>query len=163
MVAVLKSIVPDLLKVDRIRLELLNGLRRFGRSAIRDVKKITDPWDNEKPNWSFKISLAGGNPSVFIDAGDGLGANKWLWLDEGTSERPAIMSSNFVPKTQPGVLSSGSGQGGLVFINPDDPQPGIEAREFSKNLIIKWTPMFQDIMQEALDKGARLSSNYIKG
>lgn len=158
-----KAITPSTLKVDRIRLELLNGLRTFGRQAVRDAKKITDPWDNEKPSWKFKVSLSGGSPSVLIDPGSGLGADKWVWLDEGTDVRYATMTPNFQPKTRRGVVSSGNGQGGVLFVNTSQPRPGIEPREFSKTLLKAWGPIYEDIMQSALDKGAALSGHLIKG
>lgn len=163
MVAIFKPIHPPKLKVGRIRLEALNGLRKAGRGMQKDFEATTQTWRNEKPTFSFNISLAGGATGTLTIqvGGNQKGQDKWFWLDEGTAVRYATMTPDFSPKTRAGFIGSGSGSGGVQFVNRQYPKPGIEARGWSEAIAEKWTPLFEDIMQEALDKGAALSGHSI--
>lgn len=160
MVAIFKPIKPANLRVGRIRLELLNGLRKVGRGMVKDYKKTVAKWKGEKPTFKFKISLKSGGPRVTVEAGGSeFGQQKWKWVSEGTDVRFATMTPDFSPKTMPGVIGSSAGSGGLLFVNTSRPKPGIEAREFNKQIQEKWTPEFFAIMNDAMARGAKLSGH----
>lgn len=57
-----------------------------------------------------------------------------FFLNVGTRVRYATMTPDFSPKTSPRVLRSGSGSGGLAYVNVNKPNPGIEKREFDKSV-----------------------------
>lgn len=157
-----KQIKPKPLKVDAIRLELLNGLRKFNSLAVKDFNETTRTWNGDKPRWETSISLAGGAiTAVIAPKGSALALNKWNWLDKGTAVRYATMTPNFIPKTSPRTLGTTAGAGGLAFVSTRVPHEGIEARGWSAIIMVKWTPVFAEIMQEYMNKGAKKSGHSI--
>lgn len=78
-------IKPPALKADTVRLELLNALKKEGREQIRMLQQTTAGWSGAKPTFEQQVSLAGGNATLLVGpGGDMQGAQKWVWLNEGT-------------------------------------------------------------------------------
>ncbi len=158
-----KGIKPSKLRDDVFRLESLNTMRKAGTAVRRDYKKTTATWKGSKPNFDQLVSLAGGGPTLVIEVNGGHGADKWFWLDRGTKVRYAVMSRNFRAKTSVGKLSSGSGRGGLIFVNKKRPMPGIKARGWTVLIVRMWTPRFKRLMEGAMGRAAKKSGHYIGG
>jgi len=156
----IKQIKPAKLKVDKVRLELLNALRAQGKEIVADYNQTVQTWRN-KPAFETAISLAGGDASVLVTP-DGPNRQQFEYVDKGT--RPHIIrprrarklrfKSVYRAKTQPGVI--GSGPGGASgedvyrdFVNP----PGTEARRFSEIIEQRRRKRFQGAMVDAMQRG----------
>lgn len=153
-----KAIKPAKLKVDAFRLESLNAMRKDGRKQIKDYQATTKTWSGDKPSWQMQISLSGVGPNMTV-FGTGPGVDKWNYLDRGTKVRYATMSADFQAKTTPRVLGSRAGKGKLLVVRKSVPRPGIEAREWTPEMVKKWTPLFAESQQEALDRAAKKSGH----
>jgi len=157
-----KAIKSSKLKEDTFRLEFLNEMRKTGTAVRKDYSKTTRTWRGDKPTFKQLVSLAGGGPTLVIEVTGGHGADKWFWLDRGTKVRYATMSLSFRAKTQVGNLSSGSGRGGVLFVNKKRPRPGIKARGWTILIVRRWTPRFKRNMEGAMGRAAKKSGHYIR-
>lgn len=143
-----KVIKPQRIRIDAVRLELLNELRRQGRAIREQYERTTRTWRN-KPKFEMLISLAKGEASVIVGTDDRI----YKFIDEGTRVRRAIMSRDWVSKTTPRVISSVPGRGHVVFISKSVNRPGIEAREFSKIIEKRTKKTFHRAMIDAVQRG----------
>ena len=162
MVVLMKAIKPVKLNDAVFRLEFLNEMRKAGTAVRRDYQRTVSSWNGEKPKFEQLVSLAGGGPTLVIEVTGGHGADKWFWLDKGTKVRYATMSMNFRAKTSVGSLSSGSGRGGLLFVNKKRPRLGIKARGWTVIIVKLWTPRFKSRMELAMRTAAKKSNHYIR-
>lgn len=140
-----KGIKPKKLKAKQVRLNLLNALRAEGRIVKKELEKTTASWKGAKPTFTFAIGLDGTDAIVLIGpAGSTEGAQKWVWLDEGT--RPHIIQARnapnlvfqttFTPKTKVKTFSSGPGNIAPPWRKTKKVRhPGIEAREWSTEIV----------------------------
>jgi len=158
----LKSIKPQRLKVDAIRLELLNELRKQGTATRNELRKATATW-SDAPRFETLISLAGGDASALTGpVGSAQQVSKFVWLDKGTRIRWAVMSSDWQSKTRPGRLNSGPGSGRVVIAGRRAmqsrnirPRPGIEARGWTEMVAKRRKRPYQRAMVKAMQRGAR--------
>jgi hypothetical protein len=74
----------------------------------------------------------------------------YKFVSGGTRVRYATMTPDFIAKTNPGVIGSGQGAGGVAFISKKHPKPGIQAREFNEVIAKKWESRFPSLMNQAL-------------
>jgi hypothetical protein len=138
---------------------LLAELRKFSKTLDAELNKTTKTWQGEKPKFESQISLTSKEARVTpVATGSEHGWHKWMWLNWGTRVRYAIMTRDFKAKTQPGVVGSTRGRGGLAFIDVNNPQPGIEPRDWSKIILKRLRPKFNAAMRAALIKGAAKST-----
>jgi len=158
----LKSIKPQRLKVDAIRLELLNALRSEAAAIKKEYRKTVQSWD-DPPSFDDAISLAKGDAVALVGpTGSQQQVNKFLWLDKGTRIRWALMSRNWRSKTRPGQLNSGPGSGRVIIAGRRamqsrniQPRPGIEARNWTDIIAQRRRRPFQRAMVKAIQRGAR--------
>ena len=75
----IKEIKPSKLKVDAIRLELLNEMRKVGTEVKKDFEKTTKTWKH-KPKFVQSISLKPPGPELFVYTEDEI----YMFVDEGT-------------------------------------------------------------------------------
>jgi len=155
-----KTIKPQRLKVDAIRLELLNALRKEGKDHKKSLDKTISSWAGDKPKMEFVISLTGQDATV-ISGPTGSGSDKWEWLDKGTRIRWALMSKGWKSKTKSGTFNSGGGAGKVVIAGKRAmqrrgirPRPGIKARGWSELLTKQRKKPFQRRVIKAMQKGA---------
>ena len=162
----LRAIKPKPFKVDAIRLETLNGLRKVGRGMRRDFKRTVQTWDN-KPKFDMKIGLTKdtGNVRVFT------ASEIYAYVDLGTKPhiiRPVrakalAFSVGGSPKTRPNVIGSYSGSAGNTPVRAKEVKhPGIKPRNFSRIIKKEWEPEFARVMQTAIDTGAKKSGHYYR-
>lgn len=161
-----KQIKPAKLKVDKVRLEILNALRAEGKEIIDDYNQTVQTWRN-KPTFEQAISLSGGDATVLVTP-DGPNRQQFEYVDKGT--RPHIIRPRratvlrfkgaYRAKTQPGVIGSGPGgaSGADVyrqFVN----HPGTEARRFSEIIEQRRRKRFQAAMVDAMQRGMEKAQN----
>jgi hypothetical protein len=153
-----KAIKPAKLKVDAIRLELLNALRKEGRVQLKDFEKTVATWDHGV-EFEMLISLSGGGPQLLVGTDDAI----YGYVNEGTKPhiiRPVnaprlAFQGQYTPKTVPGVIGSKSGgsSGDMVYANSVQ-HPGTQARDFDEIIQKKNQRRFKRAMQDAMTKGA---------
>lgn len=142
------------LNPEAFNVELLAAARKAAASLDKALETTTASWEGDKPEFESHISLTKTQVSILPGmTGSELGINKWLWLNFGTKVRYAVLSHDWSSKTTPGYVGSGPGTGRVVKIDVNNPQPGIEAREWSKTLAKWFAPIFKDVIQDALAAG----------
>jgi len=115
-------------------------LRAEAKEQLKLLQKPTDSWKGSKPR--FK-SIVIATPKqigahTFADLGTE-GGKKFMWLDEGTKVRWAVMSGDWRSKTRVGSWKSGGGKGRVVIYGRGammkrkmKARPGIKARGWTK-------------------------------
>lgn len=154
-VFLVKGIKPSRLSIDAYRLEILNQLRAEGRTQKKELDKTTKTWRGEKPKFETLVGLERppGSASVLTGpSGSDKAVNKWVWLNEGTRIRWALMSKDWKSKTRPRWFGSGRGGGRVVIAGKRAmmrrgirPRPGIKARG--------WTPDLQKRRRRPFTRG----------
>jgi hypothetical protein len=140
------TIKPKRLKVDQIRLNILNALRAEGRIIKRELEKTTTTWKGEKPKFDIAIGLDSRDAILLVGpAGSQKGAEKWIWLDEGTKPHPIRAKnapnlifrhgSGFRPKTKVQTFASFPGANKGPWVSKKRViHPGIKARKWSETI-----------------------------
>ena len=154
-----KGIKPQKLRVDKVRLNLLNALRAEGKVVKNEFEKTVRTWKGEKPTFKILISLAGGNAVVLVGPGGSTeGAQKWVWLDEGTKAHiiqarnvpNLVFRTRFTPKTKVRTFSSRSGSIKPPWrATPKVNHPGIEARQWTVEIVKRRKKPFTKSMIKA--------------
>ena len=147
---------PDPFKrLRRVMAEVEKVLIKHGRQHLTQRGKVTRTWKEEKPNHFSTIDIGRDTAKMEITLAGAHGADKWIWLDEGTSVRYATMTPGFIAKTKVRVIGSGAGRGGKMFVNRRFPRPGIAARHFSDEIGKRQTRK----LTPALDKAVGIGLN----
>jgi len=164
-----KVIKPSRLKENALRLKLLNAMRKGGRGIRRDFQKTTEHWEHDVP-FDLVISLTLPGPFVIVETDDeiynyvvkGTPPHEiWAGAYTGKSDKTVLaFSSQFVPKTQPGIIGSNPGFVGErdTFV-PMVNHPGTEARNFDKIIQRDWEPKFKRMMEQAMRDAAHASGH----
>lgn len=144
------------LRDEAIREELEKALDKLGVKLVKEFEKTTKTWQGDKPTFVPDTRLRQGTGAgLSIGMEGGRGVDKWTFLNFGTRVRYAILSSDWQSKTTPGFLGSGPGSGRVVKIDINNPQPGIEARDWSVIIMKDFKPVFREAMHDALADGLR--------
>jgi len=111
-----KPIRPRRLKVDKVRLEILNALRAEGRDVKKELEKTARNFRGAKPKFESLIGLTGGDATVLTGpTGSTKAVQKWTWQDEGTkgpypitARRAPLLKYRlgYNPGTRPGTLTT---------------------------------------------------------
>lgn len=115
---------------------------RLGLEVKLLAELTTTTW-NHKP--AFTIEK--GPRSAIVTTDD----MPWHYVNEGTRVRRALMSRDFIAKTQPGNIVSGSGAGHVVMVSRKLALPGIKARHFDKSIAAELRPQLKAIWRETYD------------
>jgi hypothetical protein len=133
---------PQGMSSARFRGLLLSHLQKIGRRGLQYAESTCSTFVSFNPEFTFSVTYAGGDAEVSVTTDSDI----WHWLDEGTSERWAVMRSPYLSKTQPGAIQSNPGLrtfGGpngeytairgrrAMMAHGMGPMPGIESRDFS--------------------------------
>lgn len=139
----MKAIIPkkNLPTKHELNRAIRNAHETAGRAGEIMVERTTATWDTA-PRVKAETKGRGGDYVTILKLTPEGEALIWHWLNEGTDVRYALMSPDFVAKTVPGRLDSGSGAGGVLMIDMRHPRPGIEARN--------WTDEIAKVMGETL-------------
>lgn len=167
-----KQIKPSRLKVDALRLELLNAMRKAGTQVKADFEKTTATWKH-KPKFEMLISLTQPGPQLLVSTDDeiygyldrGTRADYEIWAGyyTGKSNKKALVfQKGYKAKTTPGVIGSGSGGSfGAIRHTPYVVHPGIKARDFEGAIKKKREKWFKGQMEAAMKKAAAASGHAI--
>jgi len=172
MATVFKPIKPARLKEDAFRLYMLNSMRKSGREIKAEYAKTTATWAHPV-KFETLVSLAGAMFTVLVDTNDKI----FGYVDKGTGQaaghgglypitphppRKALgWNSKFSAKTVPGVVGSLPGySGGDPVFFKRVMHPGIEPRDFTKNIEKVYQPKFKKNCAEAMRQFAKGSGHY---
>jgi hypothetical protein len=155
-VVVFKEIKPKRLKEKALIASLLKGIKETGEEIKLDYGKTTKTWRN-KPVFEILSDLNPKGPEVLV----GTDSLIYKFVDEGTSVRYALMTSDFQAKTTPGIIGSKGGRGGVVYVDKRRQRPGIKARKFSPIIQKKFQPRFKRRMEQAMKAGRKKSGHAI--
>jgi hypothetical protein len=157
-----KSLKPKKLKVKEVRLKILNELRKEGRLIKREFEKTTATWKGAKPTFEIAIGLTGQDAIVLVGPGGNQeGAQKWVWLNDGTKKDYPIVAKNapnlvfrdgrgFKAKTKVKTFSSKPGANTGAWISKKQvTHPGIEARDWTGEIAKDRRKPFNKAMTEA--------------
>lgn len=158
-VELVKGIKPKKLRVDQIRLNLLNALRAEGRVIEKEFEKTTATWEGEKPGFESLIGLSRTEARVVVGpTGSKLAVSKWVWADEGTkphkiraSKKPnLVFRTSFSPKTRPNVIDSFPGSSSPPWRKTKSVNhPGTRPRNFSLTVLKRRRKIFARNMIKA--------------
>jgi len=171
-VIVFKTIKPSRLKVDAMRLKLLNAMRSCGTEIKQDFEKTTATWEH-KPEFEVLVSLTGPGPVVLVGTDDKV----YRYVSEGTrphlifagyytgktNKRALVFKSGYRAKTTPRVLGSSEGGAfGTTVVRPYVEHPGTEAREFDSLVQELWETKFKRRMEQAMKEVAQASGHRMR-
>lgn len=152
-----KTIRASKMNIKQVREELLKAAKNEAREVKKLYEQTVSTWQGDKPDFESLIEVGSNDVTILTGpTGSGLGVNKFRWLDEGTSKRWALMSSNWSSKTKPGVLKSGRGSGRVVVVGKrrmKRPRPGIKARGWTEQIGKQRSKKFIQRMIKAKNKG----------
>ncbi len=143
---VVKGIVPKKIDVAKIRADIIKASEKQGVTVANDYKKITKTWTGDKPTFPIKTTIKNDDLITSIIASGGFGAQKMVWLDDGTRPHKIkaknapklIFQTGYRRKTKAKTISSSSGGSfGPVVAALEIDHPGTEANEFSLTIANK--------------------------
>ncbi len=165
----IKEIKPSRLKVDALRLELLNEMRKVGTAVKKDYEKTTRTWKH-KPKFEVSVSLKQPGPTLIVETDDEI----YRYVDKGTkphlifagiytgksSKKALSFPVRSAPKTRPGMLRSMPGfKSSAKVARPYVQHPGSKPRGFEEAIGKIWTPKYKRWMEAAMRKAARASGH----
>jgi hypothetical protein len=142
---------------------LREALVREGIEQRRLLDKTTRTWEGDVPYFVSKETISPTQLTMTTGPhGEGKGAKKWMYLEEGTKIRWAVMSKGFKPKTRRAYLNSMKGRGDAVIVGKRammargiKPRPGIRARNWRAEVNKERSRKFKGLMQKAFDQIAK--------
>lgn len=150
-----QTLTPKAFKPKEIKLELLSENDDAGKDLVKLFERTVQTWEGERPGFEVQTHQTGDTVSLeVVLTGSDMAIKKWFWLNYGTRVRYAILSRDWQSKTAPGDLDAGEGAGRVVKIDLNNPQPGIEARGWTKIITRQFKPAYYRRMQKAMQRGA---------
>lgn len=150
-------IIPKSINTGAYRSGVDDALRLEANSIEALYRNVSDGFSSPA-EYKKRFFVLGGHQAVEVSTKDVRMVN----LDQGTEIRWAVMSSDFTPKTQKRRLSSRGGSGRTLVRGRSAmqarniaPRPGIEAREFSDEIVEQRKNRFPQRVQDAVDLAAR--------
>lgn len=134
-----------------VRGYVLNACKQTGKDVQNDFEATTRTWSHEV-NWQTKYGFAGGEAYVSVRTDD------WIWhtLNQGTNVRYSTMTPDFMAKTKVRQFSSWPGQGGVAYVDPSKPRPGIKARDWTPLAHQTYRYVFEQRIRSAMSRGMGL-------
>lgn len=124
------------------------ALDEASKEALRLANLTTQSWDERPTFTAHKVySDLGGRVEIWVSD------KRWLWLDQGTKVRYAVMTKPFVAKTKVGVLYSYGGTGRLARVmqkKKKNALPGIAARGWSDLITQRVEPIIRRVYGDEL-------------
>jgi len=145
------------------------GAQKAGKGIQADFAKTTEHW---KHKVVFELVMVLPSPAVEVMVATDDEIYNWvvkgtpaheIWAGAYTGQSDKTMlffSSQFVPKTQPGIIGSNPGfVGERDTFTPMVNHPGTEPRNFDKIIQKDWEPKFKRQMEAAMREAARASGH----
>jgi hypothetical protein len=152
-----KQIRPKKLKIDEVRLQLLNAIRAEGRAILKEYGKTVATW-RRKPKFEQLIGLDKQQATVLV----GTDSEIYKYVDEGTRPHRIVprrarylrFQVGYRAKTVPNVIgSTAGGKFGPIVYRKAVQHPGFPGRNFTKIIQHRRKKPFRDAMLKAAQKG----------
>ncbi|MFG0252981.1 MAG: hypothetical protein ACF8NJ_08925 [Phycisphaerales bacterium JB038] len=166
-----KAIKPGNFDANALYSEIADAANTILRSIRRDFDRTVETWDGDP----YYTSQEGENPSSIPEFLEGVWEDKgvinaqvhtdeplYFFLNDGTDVRYATMTDPFEAKTTPGVIGSGPGRGGLLYVDVNTPRPGIEARKWDRAIAHKHRPLVRRALERGIARGVARSGHEYK-
>jgi hypothetical protein len=155
-----KVIKAKKMKIPQVRKELVKAAEKQAKITENKYKETVASWKGAKPKFQSIIEVESDITVLTGPVGSTEAVEKFVFLDEGTKIRWAVMSKNWKSKTKPRQLKSGGGRGKVVIAGRRamrkrniKPRRGIEARKWTETLGKQRTRPFTKAMIQATNKG----------
>lgn len=155
-----KPIIPKKPKLEDFKL-LAEAVEKTIDKADKEFTKTYKTFSH-KP--TFVKELEEGTAKIVArttTSGEGSRQHPYPFIVKGTSVRYATMTPDFKAKTKPRVIGSGSGAGGVAYIDTRKPREGIEAREFDLEIAEQTKPKFVRNVKAAMRQIRKQSGHAI--
>ncbi len=156
-----RAIKPKPLELEEVRKMLLDTMNKTGDVCIQTFQRTTQGWRGVKPTFIAETTIENGNAILRVfPTGDG--ANKWVWLDEGTKPHPILprrakrlrfFIGGKAGSTPGNFISKTSTPGNKQVFSKGVMHPGIKPRNWSKTLTDNTFPKFYSDMNAAVAYG----------
>lgn len=123
------------------KLAIEEVLDTLAANAAMDFRKTMQTWQTHKSD--VMIEKSEGKRVVSVDN------QIYSYINFGTDVRRALLTPDWVSKTQPGVIGSGAGAGLVVTASRSFQFPGIQARNFDEAIA---EHIYNDVLPKLLDK-----------
>lgn len=148
MITMTAQLIGDaaLKQVKAVQGEWKQALLAEGKAIKDEYSKTTATW---KHHVTFNIKPKLGKDEWYVDV---WAKNRIYWfVHEGIAVMHAVLSKNWLPKTERKVLGSGPGRGRVVRIRPDYEGPRYEARKFTDTIVKVRKKPFLERMKKATE------------
>lgn len=153
-----KAIPAKLFDVQAIHDELIKTSNSEGKH-VRSLMNITTNTWREPPTFEVKtVEAANSITTMIFPQGTDKRSWKWVWLEQGTHVRWAVMSGDWISKTKVGRLKGGAGRGRVVLRGKKwmkHPMKGIEARNWRRIIIQMRSRPFREAVDRAIARGIK--------
>jgi len=168
---IIKPIKPKAYRRQAIRDEIKKEAARIAKDMEKSMRADVATWKH-KPK--FQTTVKATTKKIAIEIlPTGPNAKIYNWVDKGTRrhdipKKPGAKTLRFKwdgpgsysPKTLPGRSGSTKAyQGGGIVYRKKVVHPGTKPRYFSKNVIRTWAAQIPRRLQEAINKGIKLSGH----
>lgn len=164
----MRTIIPKKPNKAAMWRELVGGMNDVMKETDRRFTVTYLTWSDQPV---FDTSVIGVTPgSKRIVGAHTTEHQKYVWVVKGTpphvivakNARTLAFSSDFVPKTQPGIIGSGTGFVGDVNMFPKAVNhPGTTPRNFDQDIAKDMERPFFEIMEAAMNRAAQASGHGI--
>lgn len=147
---------PHRIDFTKVEAQVKKAARKWSGEVKKDFDRTVRYWRN-RPQMVVVDESTG--PDIVFTTGPAPGreAEIYRYVNDGTSRRWAMLSSDWQSKTSPGSLTSRPGSGRVLFRGRSafrrrglGPRPGIQARMFTENIRRRREQAFTAAMQKAL-------------
>ena len=146
---------------------MVSTIRNAGKAEVTNHVKgvafahtnLVRPWKEakDKPDFDIEIEMNTGEIIGYV-IHEGAEAEQaslsvWQLLDRGTRIRYMKISKDWVSKTSRGRTTSGAGSGRTLGLDFEDPDGGIEKREFAKFIGLEAKTSADSSVEQGYKKG----------
>jgi hypothetical protein len=161
----MKPIKPSALKSAAMLKALNDELKRTASEILFDYEVTAWNWQH-KVKFKKVISIGPNSTDILVGTDDPI----YGYVDLGTKKHTIQAKKGKMlafrvggsPKTQPGVMVSGSGSSGKELIFAKKVKVKTRARNFSKNIKKSWDKKFKNRMQKAMNQAVKDSGHEYK-
>lgn len=164
----LTPIKPKRLNEGAMRAQLLLGLKRIGLDIRQNFESTVDTWRRKPVFEPYGVQVqTSGNIAKVETLTE---SEVYRWVSKGTKPHKIVpvnvpqlvFPGTFTPKTKPGTILAGPGFSGppIEYRGAEGVNhPGVEAREFEKQIKDRELPHTKHIMELAMAQARRASGH----
>ncbi len=141
------AITAKLLNVEAMIATLAGGVQIEGETVNAEYQKTTRTWKNEPEHKVIFKQTKQRISSLNITDN-----RIYFFIHGGTKVRRAVLSGDWISKTTPRFVGSGSGRGRVLFVSKKVALPGIKAREWTDVIAKDRAPKYKTNMEKLMVK-----------